>query len=146
MKTILTTVLTSGFFIFSLGLSSCGEAAQEKMGATAANVNLEVKRNIEAEAAKPDDNLAGVARNWTKANTYINLKLDATFEAALDANTVMAGKWQLSDDEKTLTLQAEKSAEGKGVAETVVFAVQEISEVGLKLKNAKGEILEFAAQ
>ena len=146
MKTILTTVFTTGFIIFSLTLSSCGEAAQENMGATAANVNIDAKRNIEAEAAKPDDNLAGVARNWTKANTYINLKLDGTFEAALEANTVMAGKWQLSDDEKTLTLQAEKSAEGKGANETVVFAVQEISEVGLKLKNAKGEVLEFAAQ
>jgi hypothetical protein len=144
MKTILTTVLTTGFIIFSLVLTGCGEAAKDNMGATATEVNLQAKRNM--EVAKTDDNLAGVARHWAKANTYINLKLDGTFEAALIENTVMAGKWTLSDDDKTLTLNAEKSPEGKGANETVVFEVQGISDAGLKLKNAKGEVLEFAAQ
>jgi hypothetical protein len=131
----------------SLFLASCGQTPTNTIGATTANIDTESKRNIAAapDATKKADNLAAVARNWSKANTYINLKLDGTFEAALEAGTVMAGKWQISEDEKTLTLQAEKSLEGKGATETLTFTIEQLNEGALIIKDSKGTVSEFAA-
>jgi hypothetical protein len=141
------------FFTYSalfaaLFLTSCGQNPAKDMGAATANIDTESKRNMPAADAEPTkkvDNLAAAARNWSKANTYLNLKLDGSFEAVLEAGTVMAGKWQISEDEKTLTLQAEKSLEGKGVTENLVFDIQQLNDGALIIKDSKGTVLEFAA-
>jgi len=140
------------FFTYSalfaaLFLTSCGQNPAKDMGAATANIDTETKRNMPAaaDATKKVDNIAAAARNWSKANTYLNLKLDGSFEAVLEAGTVMAGKWQISEDEKTLTLQAEKSLEGKGVTENLMFAIEQLNDGALIIKDSKGTVLEFAA-
>jgi hypothetical protein len=140
------------FFTYSalfaaLFLTSCGQNPAKDMGAATANIDTETKRNMPAaaDATKKVDNIAAAARNWSKANTYLNLKLDGSFEAVLEAGTVMAGKWQISEDEKTLTLQAEKSLEGKGVTENLTFAIEQLNDGALIIKDSKGTVLEFAA-
>lgn len=116
---------------------------------TPTSVDMDTNRNAASALANTSnpDHRATISRKWaTGADSYLNLKLDGTFEGTLDAGSLSVGKWTISDDGKTLTLTAEQSAEGKGANAPVVYTIVSISEQSLKVKDAAGKEIEFTAQ
>lgn len=84
------------------------------------------------------------AKKWTTAdNHYVDLKIDGTFEAQLEDEQVIVGKWSISSDETTLYLNENQSHEGKGSAFNAAYIIDEISDASLKVTDIQGKAISF---
>jgi len=123
--------------ILALGLGSCNSEMP------AARVDEAVEVTTRGQSAEEVETFT--AGKWQNQNTYVNLKLDGTFEASFDGETTIVGSWTLSDDEKQLSLKAEESLEGKGSVFAKTYKVLEITAASLKVKDDEGQELAFKA-
>jgi len=135
-------------FLFSLPLvfaaCSSSSVADKMPAATANTVTSSPSRAADKAQA---DRIAAVARNWSKDGAqFVNLKIDGSFEASFEAGVTLVGKWTISDDEKTLTLQPEQALEGKSGNDAMKFTIANIDDMMLSLQDASGKKLDFTAQ
>lgn len=141
--------MTAKLLVGICSLSLLLATACDNAPTTPKPVDITINRNA-ASALAGDampNHPATISRKWTTGtDTYLNLKLDGTFEGTLDANSLSVGKWTISDDGKTLTLTAEQSTEGKGNSAPIIYTVISISEHILKVIDAAGKEIEFTAQ
>ncbi|WCL82864.1 lipocalin family protein [Saprospira sp. CCB-QB6] len=124
--------------VLAFGLGSCNSEAP----AALVEQGLEVTTRGQQAEEKAENFTAG---KWEDQNTFVNLKLDGTFEASFDGETTIVGSWILSDDEKQLSLKAEESLEGKGSVFAKTYEVLEITPESLKVKDDEGQELAFKA-
>lgn len=124
--------------LLAFGLGSCNTEAP----AASVNDAMEVTTRGQQAEDKVENFTAG---KWEDQNTFVNLKLDGSFEASFDGETTIVGNWTLSDDEKQLLLKAEESLEGKGSVFAKTYEVLEITPETLKVKDEEGYELAFKA-
>ncbi|WP_156001882.1 lipocalin family protein [Saprospira grandis] len=124
--------------LLAFGLGSCNSEAP----AASVNDAIEVTTRGQKAEEKADNFTAG---KWEDQNTFVNLKLDGSFEASFDGETTIVGSWTLSDDEKQLSLKAEESLEGKGSVFAKTYEVVEATPDLLKVKDEEGYELAFKA-
>lgn len=124
--------------LLAFGLGSCNTEAP----AASVNDAMEVTTRGQKAEDKVENFTAG---KWEDQNTFVNLKLDGSFEASFDGETTIVGNWTLSDDEKQLSLKAEESLEGKGSVFAKTYEVLEITPETLKVKDEDGYELAFKA-
>jgi len=124
--------------LLAFGLGSCNTEAP----AASVNDAMEVTTRGQKSEDKVENFTAG---KWEDQNTFVNLKLDGSFEASFDGETTIVGNWTLSDDEKQLSLKAEESLEGKGSVFAKTYEVLEITPETLKVKDEEGYELAFKA-
>jgi hypothetical protein len=79
-------------------------------------------------------------------NTYIDLKIDGTFEASFENDEIIKGNWKEDSEAKTLTLNTEKSSDGKGKSYIKVFTIIEKTSEKLKLVDSEGKKIEMSAE
>ncbi len=126
--------------------AACSSSSVADKMPAAASANINTTSTRAADQAKAE-HIAAVARNWSKDGAqFVNLKLDGSFEASFEAGVTLVGKWTMSDDEKTLTLQPEKALEGKSGNATMSFTIANIDDSALSLQDANGKTLDFSAQ
>jgi hypothetical protein len=100
-------------------------------------------RGVQAEEDAPASFVTGT---WKNGDTWVNLKIDGTFEGSFDGGDVIVGKWNLSDDEKVLKLAEEKGTEGKGQSFAQSYNVLELSDAVMRVEDTEGNILDLKAE
>jgi hypothetical protein len=104
---------------------------------TATDVTIETRGVSEA----PKAHVAG--GKFQSGNTWINMKIDGTFEASFDGGVTVVGNWTLENNDKTLKLNGSRAAEGKGQSFAKEFTIIELSDVVMKVAEADGKTLEL---
>jgi len=104
---------------------------------TATDATLETRGVDEA----PKVHVAG--GKFQSGNTWINMKIDGTFEASFDGDITVVGSWTLENNDKTLKLTGSKATEGKGQSFAKEFTVIELSDAVMKVAESDGKMLEL---
>lgn len=108
--------------------------------------NTEVTLDTRGAQAEEEAPASFVTGTWKNGNTWVNLKIDGSFEGSFDGADVIVGKWSLSDDEKTLKLAEEKGHEGKGHSFAKSYTVLELSDAVMRVEDADGTVLDLKAE
>lgn len=139
MKTNLFTLLA--FALLFIG-ASCSNPSTNTP-----TVSVDDTKLVEATrgaAAEEDMNLL-FARKWQGENAFLDLKIDNTFEGALDGSTELFGNWMISEDQTTLTLTSDKSVEGKGKGFNLQYSIIKVDADAMTVKDKEGNEVTFAS-
>jgi hypothetical protein len=136
---------------FTLLLTSvaCSNPETENFADVTQNesLSLDVTSRGNAEGEDKEDRMFLLVRKWVveSGSAYVELKIDGSFEGNLNTESVVYGKWELSEDQKTLKLKSNEGEEGKGRTFQAIYTVAEMSFDTLKLKDEKGKETSFNA-
>lgn len=137
---------------FTLLLTSvaCSNPETENFADVTQNeaLSLDVtSRGTADDKADKEDMMFLLVRKWINevGSTFVELKIDGSFEGNLTTEAIVYGKWDLSEDQKTLKLKGNEGEEGKGKNYQAVYTVAEMSYDKLKLKDEKGNEIRFNA-
>lgn len=113
---------------------------------TETNKQTEVTLDTRGAQAEDDATEGYVTGTWKNGDTWVNLKIDGSFEGSFNGSDVIVGKWSLSDDEKNLKLAEEKGHEGKGQSFAKSYTVLELSDAAMRVEDADGNLLDLKAE
>ncbi len=85
------------------------------------------------------------ARKWESGSTYVDLKIDGTFEANIDDQPI-EGTWNISEDQKKLQLNESVAGEGKGRSFNATYIITAIDATTMKVLDKSGNELAFSAK
>lgn len=134
-------------FLFSTMACSSSETDSSIAGATEEVESIEItSRSLESENNEEDINFL-LVQKWQDESgaIFLDLKIDGTFEGKINDTELIYGAWEITEDQKTLKLNSNKSGEGKGSGFNAVYSIVEMSFESMKVKDAKGKELSFSA-
>jgi hypothetical protein len=125
------------FAVILLAFSSC--------------LNDNTAKNISSTVANTENETRGI--NATKSfgkfsvdNTYLDLKIDGSFEASFEEGIIVNGKWSKEDNGKTLKLASEKSGDGKGKSFLKEFTILKFESDVIELVDRDGKKIKMTAE
>jgi len=137
---------------FTLLLTSvaCSNPETENFADVTQNeaLSLDVtSRGTANEKEDKEDMMFLLVRKWVNeaGSAFVELKIDGSFEGNLTTENIVYGKWELSEDQKTLKLKGNEGEEGKGRNFQAIYTVAEMSFDKLKLRDEKGTEILFNA-
>lgn len=113
---------------------------------------VSVEKNVLVESSNRGENSAEdsyilFARKWEAPNNiYVDLQLDGSFEANLDGENEIFGRWAISDDQKELQLSENQSHEGKGNSFNAVYTIVDISDSKLTVMDDQNKEWNFTSK
>lgn len=127
------------FFAFS-----CANSSDE-------TPTVSVEKNVLVESShrgsSQEDSYILFARKWEASNNlYVDLQLDGSFEANLDGEREIFGRWAISDDQKELQLSENQSHEGKGDSFSEVYTIVDIDDSNLTVLDGKNKEWKFTSK
>lgn len=110
-----------------------------------AAVNFSLAHSIQPpqKTALAEDTHLLLAHKWKKGNFFLDLKINGKFEAKINGEDMIYGFWEVSKDQKTLTLTNDYESDDEFV---IKYTLSNLSFHSMKLvdKNGKATYLDLA--
>lgn len=135
-------------FVLLLTSVACSNPETENFADVTQNESLSLDVTSRGnDKEDKEDMMFLLVRKWIveSGSAYVELKVDGSFEGNLNTESLVYGKWVLSEDQKTLKLKGNEGEEGKGRNFQAVYTVVDMSYDKLKLKDEKGKEISFNA-
>lgn len=138
-NTILSLIIA--VLLFPILIACSNKQNDSKTAATLSTAN----RGLDATDKESVEFL--LVRRWEnlETNTYLDLKIDGSFEGVLEKEELVFGVWGISENQETLRLSGDQGQEGKGKVFKALYSVLEMSFEKIRIKNEAGVEVTFTA-
>ncbi len=130
-------------------LIACSSPETEELADSANESAIEItSRSVESNENSEEDVNILLAQKWQNESgeMYLDLKIDGSFEGKIDGEELVFGTWEMTEDQKTLTLKGNQPQEGKGESFNASYEVLEMSFENMKVKDQEGNEIAFSSK
>ena len=89
-----------------------------------------------------DDTYLLLAHKWESGAVFLDLKINGTFEAALDGKNIIYGNWEVSSNQESLILVNDPSDEELF---SIEYTLSDVSFHAIKIIDSQGKEMFFVA-